>query len=283
MNSSTPVHNPHAADPGTPSAAKFGSTETARKASQAAEHSSQLWETYLRKRDVEARNALIEAYIPMVKREAIKLAATLSNTISPQELESAGTLGLIDSIDSFAPHQGSKFTTFCTPRLRGAMFDELRSRDWVPRTTRAKLNRLERAINHLEHRLGRDPEGEEIAREMGLSESEVQKLFSDKNRALLSLDAPVAALHMNGMDKDVSPGAILEEQFPGADPMHNLQKKEVVEAVRKILGRTERLVVTLYYYEELNLREIGQVLGLTESRICQIHSKVVETLKKQLA
>lgn len=241
---------------------------------------NELWERYRDARNVEARNALIENYVPIVKHEARKVATALSNAVTAQELESAGTLGLIDSIDNFDPGQGFKFVTFCTPRVRGAMFDELRSWDWMPRATRAKLNKLERAIAELENRLGHSPDEAEIGEAMGLSPDDVRRLFTDKSRSLVSLDAPVG--HWNDSSREESAASILEDRRE-ADPMGQMQKKEIAEAVRKILSNTERLVITLYYYEQLNLREIGHVLGLTESRICQIHSKIMGRLKKQFA
>ncbi len=242
---------------------------------------NELWGRYHQARDVDTRNRLIEAHVWIVKREARKVAATLTSRVSAQELESAGILGLIDAIDTFDLAQGFKFVTFATPRIRGAMFDELRSWDWTPRATRAKLNRLERAMKALEGRLGRAPDDAELALETGLSENEVQRLFHDKSRALVSLDAPMTPSR-NSRTKEDSQVSILEDER-GTDPVRDLQKKEIAEAVRKMLGSTERLVVTLYYYEQFNLREIGQVLGLTESRICQIHTKIVERLKKQFA
>ncbi len=242
----------------------------------------ELWELYRREHDIETRNALIEAYIPIVSREASKIAQALYHMVSVEELESAGTLGLIDCIDSFDPDQGFKFITFCTPRIRGAIFDELRSWDWTPRATRAKLNRLERAAQGLENRLGRAPDDVvQLASETGMAEDEVRKLLVDKQRSLLSLDRTWSTSDDRGA-KDESPMTVLEDRRE-TDPSGALQKKEIADAVHKMLTRTERLVVTLYYYEQLTLREIGEVLGLTESRICQIHSKVVRRLKKQFA
>ncbi len=242
----------------------------------------ELWELYRREHDIDTRNALIEAYIPIVSREASKIAQALYHMVSVEELESAGTLGLIDCIDSFDPDQGFKFITFCTPRIRGAIFDELRSWDWTPRATRAKLNRLERAAQGLENRLGRAPDDVvQLASETGMAEDEVRKLLVDKQRSLLSLDRTWSTSDDRGA-KDESPMTVLEDRRE-TDPSGALQKKEIADAVHKMLTRTERLVVTLYYYEQLTLREIGEVLGLTESRICQIHSKVVRRLKKQFA
>jgi len=247
-----------------------------------AEGHDDLWRRYRRRHDVATRNALIEAYVPIVAREARKVAAALAYAVTEQELESAGTLGLIDSIDSFDPDQGSRFVTFCTPRVRGAMFDELRSWDWTPRATRAKLNKLQRAIKRLEARLGRGPEEHELAREMGLSAGDIRKLFSDKSRTVVSLDAPIRSGSAASGTREDSAMTLLEDKR-GTDPVRDLQKKEIAETVRWMLDKTERLVVTLYYYEEFNLREIGQVLGLTESRICQIHSKIVRRLKRKFA
>ncbi len=242
----------------------------------------QLWEQYEDAHDIDTRNALIEAYVPIVEREARKVAAALSHAIRPQELESAGTLGLIDSIDNFDLSQGFKFVTFCTPRVRGAMFDELRSWDWTPRATRAKLNKLERAIERFEKHHGRAPNEDDVAGELGMTEDEIRRLFRDRSRSLLSLDAPWSNRTARNTVSDDSPAAVLEDKR-GASPVRDLQKKEIGEIVRRMLDKTERLVVTLYYYEQLNLREIGRVLGLTESRICQIHTKIVQRLRKRFA
>ena len=236
-----------------------------------------LWAEYLRTHSIESRNLLIESHLPIVKQEARRMAAALTHSVRPQELESAGTLGLIDSIENFEPEQGFKFITFCTPRIRGAMLDELRSWDWTPRATRAKINKLERASKGLECKLGRQPESAEISRETGLSEGEIQQLHKDKGRTVVSLD-------LSRSDDTSACGrqtkVIADKR--SVDPFGALQRKEISEIVRKSLSKTERLVVTLYYYEQLNLREIGHVLGLTESRICQIHSKIMNRLKKLL-
>lgn len=232
-----------------------------------------LWTAYRRDKDIETRNTLIEAYMPIVRRQARKVAATLTSSVTAQELESAGTLGLIDSIDNFDPSQGWQFVTFCTPRVRGAMIDELRSLDWTPRATRAKLNKFDRTVKALEKKLGRQAETDEIVAATGLSHSEIRQLARDRSRLLLSLDSTWG----NGQGEEYAPAI---EDKRGGDPLSDLQKKEISEAVRNTLTRNERLVITLYYYEQLNLREIGQVLGLTESRICQIHSKVVQRLQK---
>jgi RNA polymerase sigma factor FliA len=254
-----------------------GRTKGQRRAG--ADRYTELWTQHVAQRNVATRNALIEAYLPIVQRQARKVAAALSYAVTAQELESAGTLGLIDSIENFDPDQGFKFVTFCTPRVRGAMIDELRSWDWTPRATRAKLNKMERAVSKVQARVGRTPDESELARELGTTQDEVRKLVFAKNRSMLSLDRTWNDSH--GAEGD-PPAAILEDRRE-TDPAQHLQKKEITEVVRSMLSETERLVVTLYYYEQLNLREIGHVLRLTESRICQIHSKVVQRLKKKLA
>jgi len=260
-------------------AADNRSTRQQGPARPANDRFDELWALYQQRRELDARNALIEAYLPIVRREARKIAAALGHVVSAQELESAGTLGLMDSIRSFEPAQGFKFVTFCTPRVRGAMLDELRAWDWTPRATRAKLNRLERAIKKLEGKLGRAPDEEELAREMETSQTEVRRLFVDRNRTVVSLDRTWS--ESNSPNED-PPMAILEDKR-GVDPVRSLQKKEITESVRQMLTDTERLVVTLYYYEQLKLHEIGQVLSLTESRISQIHGKIVARMRKRFA
>jgi RNA polymerase sigma factor for flagellar operon FliA len=252
---------------------------TQRRSWADGERFNRLWGQYVRQRDLPTRNALIEAYVPIVKREAYKVAAALSFAIPAQELESAGTLGLIESIDNFDPAQGFKFVTFCTPRVRGAILDELRAWDWTPRATRSKLNKMNRATQRLEDRLGRTPHEEELAAEMDLSVKEIRRLLASQSRTVVSLDHCWYESEGSGEDP---PMALLEDKR-GTDPMGHLQKKEMTDLIRKMLSETERLVVTLYYYEQLSLREIGHVLGVTESRICQIRSEIVKRLRKRFA
>lgn len=240
-----------------------------------------LWEQYAATKDVEIRNQLVEAYMHIVQREARKIAGSLAQPVNIQELESAGILGLIDSFENFDPAQGFRFVTFCAPRVRGAMLDELRSWDWTPRATRAKLNKLDRTIRRLEGRFGRSPDTGELAGEMGLPEHEIRRLFSDRSRAMLSLNSPATAHDNDGGNID-TPITFLEDRRE-VDPARHLQKKEMIELVREMLTQNERVVVTLYYYERLKLREIALVLGLTESRVCQIHSELVQRLKRRLS
>lgn len=239
-----------------------------------------LWKQYGATKDVNIRNQLIEAYMHVVRREARKIATSLAQPVDVQELESAGTVGLIDSFENFDPSQGFRFVTFCAPRVRGAMLDELRSWDWIPRATRAKFNKLDQTIRRLEGRFGRSPDTDEIAGEMAMSEHELRQLFTNRNRAMLSLDAQPTSCNSDGVNTD-APIEFLEDRRE-ANPARHLQKKEMIEMVRAMLTQNERVVVTLYYYERLTLREIAQVLRLTESRVSQIRSELLERLKRRL-
>ncbi|MFO7900339.1 MAG: FliA/WhiG family RNA polymerase sigma factor [Planctomycetota bacterium] len=261
----------------TRAAAKTTEADAAHSAKPDDDH-RELWAQFQKDPSVATRNQLIEAYVSIVDYEAEDIAAALGYSLGPDELKSAGIFGLIDSIRSFDPSQGFRFITYCTPRIRGAILDELRARDWMPRATRARLNKLERAIKALEAELGRPPTQEQIARQMGLSEPEVQALFVDRNRSLISIDRSWGDHDQSNAD----PAAVLIEDKREPGPDDELQKKELTEMARQMLSRTERLVVTLYYYEQLNLREIGQILSLTESRICQIHTDIIRRLRRRL-
>ncbi len=239
-----------------------------------------LWEAYKKQPTIETRNRLIEAYKPIVDYEAEDIAASLGYALTADELKGAGVLGLIDSINAFKPEKGFRFITFCTHRVRGAILDELRARDWVPRATRIKLNKLERAMKALETELGFPPSHAQIARRMGISEADVQNLFIDRERAIVSIDRSWGD-HDDG-DDNIDPAAVLLEDKREPHPGDILQKQEMIELARGMLSETERLVITLYYYEQLNLREIGEVLSLTESRISQIHSEIIRRLRRQL-
>ncbi len=240
----------------------------------------QIWADYkLDQSDQELRNRLIENYFPLVRYNAERVWAKLPEGVDINDLISSGVFGLMDAIDAFDLTRGVKFETYCVPRIRGAMLDELRTMDWVPRLVRSKASKLGAAKKALEAQLGRPPLDVELAAKLELSLEELHKMQSDASAVnLVSLNKK---WYETDSYKDVSEIDILEDA-KGEDPTGMIQKRDIMRLVTKGLNRNERLIVILYYYEELTMKEIGQTLGLSESRVSQMHSSIVARLKDQL-
>jgi len=225
------------------------------------------------------RNRLVEMYLPLVKYNGERIWARLPEGVELDDLVSAGVFGLMDAIDAFDLSRGVKFETYCVPRIRGAMLDELRTMDWVPRLVRSKASKLNEAIKTLEARLGRSPNEPELATQMGISLEELEKMILDANAVnLISLNKK---WYETDSYKDVREIDIIEDT-KGEDPTRSIQKRDLMRLVTKGLNRNERLIIILYYYEELTMKEIGSTLGLSESRVSQMHSSIVNRLKEQL-
>ena len=238
---------------------------------------SHWWEKWFASRDQIARDRIIEHYSPLVKFVAGRVGAGLPSSVDPGDLVSAGVFGLIDAVERFDPERGVKFETFAVPRIKGAVFDGLRALDWVPRSVRSKARDVESAITTLEGRLGRAPGEDEIAQHLHLSDGEFQKwMASIASTTVGPLDRALAAgaepRAIGGSVPD-TPAAIVED-----DEVRRLVKAEV-----RRLPEREQLVMTLYYDEGLTLAEIGSVLGVTESRVSQIHTKAVLHLRARLS
>jgi len=240
----------------------------------------QLWIEF--KRDMsnqELRNRLVEIYLPLVKYNGERIWARLPEGVELDDLISAGVFGLMDAIDAFDLSRGVKFETYCVPRIRGAMLDELRTMDWVPRLVRSKASKLNEAMKNLEARLGRQPNEKELAEELGISVPELEKMILDANAVnLISLNKK---WYETDSYKDVREIDILEDK-KGEDPTKRIQKNDLMRLVTKGLNRNERLIIILYYYEELTMKEIGATLDLSESRVSQMHSSIVQRLQNQL-
>lgn len=238
-----------------------------------------LWVEYKRTGNPELRNELIELYLPLVRYIAERLASKLPQNVELDDLTSAGIFGLMDAVEGFDLSRGVKFETYCTTRIRGAILDELRSLDWVPRIVRNKAQKVDAARKTLEGRLGRPPTEEEIREELGVTKEEFQSMMADSHpRSMTSLT--------DGGRDDEGRGeggrlAALPDQ-KALDPERELRRKEVAEFMMKGLSRKERLILILYYFEELTMREIGATLNLSESRVCQLHSRIIQRLQQQL-
>ena len=226
------------------------------------------------------RNQLIEIYLPLVKYNGERIWARLPEGVELDDLISAGVFGLMDAIDAFDLSRGVKFETYCVPRIRGAMLDELRTMDWVPRLVRSKASKLNEAVKNIEARLGRQPTEQELAAELRISVQELEKMMLDANAVnLISLNKK---WYETDSYKDVREIDILEDK-KGEDPTRRIQKNDLMRLVTKGLNRNERLIIILYYYEELTMKEIGATLDLSESRVSQMHSSIVQRLQNQLA
>ncbi len=225
------------------------------------------------------RNRLVEQYLPLVKYNGERIWARLPEGVELDDLVSAGVFGLMDAIDAFDLSRGVKFETYCVPRIRGAMLDELRTMDWVPRLVRSKASKLNEAVKTLEAKLGRAASAAELAEQMQISVPELEKMVLDANAVnLISLNKK---WYETDSYKDVREIDILEDK-KGEDPTRRIQKNDLMRLVTKGLNRNERLIIILYYYEELTMKEIGATLDLSESRVSQMHSSIVQRLQSQL-
>lgn len=239
----------------------------------------EIWREYKRTGEQLLRNKLIERYLPLVRYIAERLLAKLPQNIEFDDLQSAGIFGLMDAVDGFDIHRGVKFETYCTTRIRGAILDELRSLDWVPRIVRNKANRIDQAWKGLEVELGRAPTDLEMAERLELSLQEYGGMIREAS-AITIVSLTDKAKEDQG-SKSLRKIDLLEDK-KGVDPEADLKKKEITEFITRGLSRKERLIILLYYYEDLTMREIGSTLNLSESRVCQLHSRIILRLKNQL-
>jgi len=230
--------------------------------------------------DQSLRNRLMERYLPLVRYNAERVWSKLPEGVDLNDLISAGVFGLMDAIEAFDMDRGVKFETYCVPRIRGAMLDELRTMDWVPRLVRSKASKLEAARKAVVAKTGRPPTDAELAAEMGLSVQEFEKHKSEASA--IGLTSLNKKWYETDSYKDVREVDVLQDA-KGEDPTGGIQKLDVMKVVTKGLNRNERLIIILYYYEELTMKEIGNTLGLSESRVSQMHSSIVGRLKEQLS
>ena len=230
----------------------------------------------------ENREEVIKRYSPMIKYVANRIAMRLPPHIEVDDLISVGVLGLMDAISKYDSSRGAKFKTYAEFRVRGAILDELRAMDWVPRSIRQKASSVDKVVQSLQAKLSRSPEDEEVAKEMGISLDQ----FHDTLNETKSI--PVFSLEDLGIAKESGEQQSLLDCLAGkadADPQTQIRLIELKEIIAKAidaLPEKERLMVSLYYYEELTMKEIGAVLEITESRVSQIHSKAVYRLRTKL-
>jgi RNA polymerase sigma factor FliA len=248
-----------------------------------ADDMTQLWREYRRSGDQGIRDRLILTYAPLVKYVAGRLGSGLPAHVDEGDLVSYGLLGLIAAIERYDPDRDVKFETYAIARIKGSILDELRAMDWVPRSVRSRAREIERAIADLESKLGRAPSDEEIATKVGISQEELEDSLTDISRSSIAALDELWTVSGSGGDQIALIDTIEDESVP--DPQSAMSATEMKEAIADAIARLperEKLVVTLYYYEDLTLREIGEVLGVTESRVSQLHTKAILRLKARL-
>lgn len=246
------------------------------------ENEKQLWKHYKKTKDPKTRENFILEYAPLVKYVAGRVAVSTPPNIEFEDLVSYGILGLIDAIEKFDPSQGIEFKAYATTRIKGSILDELRHMDWVPRSVRKRAREIEQAYMELEHRLGRPATDGELADYLEVSENELFQMFLEASCiSLISMDETWT---IEGNDEitvtDTLRGPASET--PDAILERGEAKKLLIKAIERLPQR-EREVIALYYYEELTLKEIGEVLGVSESRISQMHTKAILRLRGYLS
>jgi RNA polymerase sigma factor FliA len=242
-----------------------------------------LWRRYKTTGDTRAREDLVVAYSPLVKYVAGRMASGLPAHVDEADLISYGLVGLINAIERFELEREIKFETYAITRIKGAIIDELRSLDWVPRSVRQRAREIERANSKLEHKLQRAPNDEEMSSELGMTVKEFQDaLLQISNSTIAALDEMWTVGDSSG-DQVSLLDTLTDESAP--DPAQLIDQTDLKDRVADAIARLperEKLVIALYYYENLTLREIGEVLGVTESRVSQLHTKAVLRLRSRL-
>ncbi len=243
---------------------------------------AQLWAEFKESASPSARERLILHYAPLVKYVASRVATGLPASVEQADLVSYGMFGLIDGLEKFEPARGNKFETYAIPRIKGAIIDELRAMDWVPRSVRFKAREIEKAYADLEAILKRAPSERELAERLGVSLRELHDVINQISFvSVLALDELLSV----GTDRGEQVSLLDTLADRGVDPTTGLEGQEtrgLLAAAINSLSEREKIVVTLYYFEGLTLAEIGDILGVTESRVCQIHTKAVGQLRLQL-
>ena len=239
----------------------------------------ELWRRYHQQPDADSENALIEKYLSLVASIAARLAMTLPEHVDQDDLYSSGLVGLLQALRNYDPSCGASFETYARTRVRGAMLDELRKMDWVPRTVHEKARKIQAAMAQLEQKLGRVPTEAQMARALNLSAAEYGKLLTEIR--------PAAFVCLDTVSSEDDTGDLYEVVANSAEesPLEQISQRELKQVILdrlKELPEMQRKVLALYYGEELHLREIAEVVGLTESRICQIHAQAILSIRAYL-
>lgn len=241
-----------------------------------------LWAKYVAQRTFELRNEIITLYTPLVRFVVGRLGIPPTGLLDAEDLVSYGMIGLISAIDRFDPTRGVRFEAFASVRIRGAVIDQLRSLNWLPRSAISRVRQVESALAVLEQRLGRPGKEDEVAEEIGVSTERYRQMLLEMNATVLSLDAPLGSLLQD--DEVTSLSELLEDQSsPG--PVEQTEHQELTDTLGMAidnLPEREKLLLTLYYQEELTMKEISKVLSVSESRVCQLHIQAIMRLRSAL-
>ncbi len=241
---------------------------------------AEVWRVYARDHGERARNILIENYLPVVRYVADRIHKKLPSEVDVNDLVSAGVFGLMAAIEAFDPARGVKFETYGATRVHGAILDELRSWDWVPRLARSRSHKLHNVTRELESELGRAPTHEEAAARLGVGASDFAKMARDSNAiSVISLSRKKAG---GDGENDLSEIDVLEDRR-SLDPLREAHRKDLRDVITRGLSRAERLIVLLYYFEQMTMKEIGATLDLSESRVSQMHTLILGRLKAQMS
>lgn len=234
----------------------------------------EVWNHYFQHRDIVSRNILVVHYLPLVKYTAIRLHARFPKSVELDDINSAGVEGLIDAIEKFDPEQNVRFETYGVRRIAGAILDDMRRKDWVSRLVRTRTKQLQEITQKLEAIFGRYPTEEELADELGISIDQFYRFQRDANASvLLSLDGNLSESSEGFSELNVIPDP------KGLNPLSEVYRRDFQEYVKKGLSREEQIILILYYFEQMTLREIGETLDLSESRVCQMHSSIIARLR----
>lgn len=238
-----------------------------------------VWKQYQKSPSDKVRNYLMEKFLPLVRYNAERIHQRLPDEVDIEDLMSAGLFGLMDAIDAFDLERKVKFETYCAPRIRGAILDELRSMDWVPRLVRHRSNKVEQARQMLEKQTGRPPSDGQVAQAMSMSLDDFDKL--KKDAAAVSTRSLTQRCFPSDGGRDVREIDVIKDETQ-SNPLSEIQRRDLRELITKGLSRAERLIVILYYYEGMTMKEIGATLDLSESRVSQMHSSILARLKAQM-
>jgi RNA polymerase sigma factor for flagellar operon FliA len=242
-----------------------------------------IWEQFAETRCPALRNELIVAYAPLARFVVGRLGIPATGLLEAEDLVSYGMIGLINAIDRYDPGRGIRFEAFATARIRGAVIDQLRALNWLPRSAVARMRQIEAALANLEQRLGRPATEEETAADIGVSTQRYRQMLMEASASILSLDAPLNSLSQE--DDTASLGEMLEDQNTQG-PAEEVERQELVAALSTAIRRLperEQALLSLYYREELTMKEISRLMGISESRVCQLHMQAIMRLRGALS
>jgi RNA polymerase sigma factor for flagellar operon FliA len=241
-----------------------------------------IWQEYVHDRESALRDKLIMHYIHLVRFVVGRLGIPTTSTMDSEDLLSYGVIGLINAIDRFEPDRGIKFEAYATTRIRGAVIDQLRALNWMPRSAVTRSRQIERVLADLEQRLGRPAHEDEMAAECGVTIERYRQMLLDAGTSILSLDAPLSTLRAD--DDSSSLGELLED-VSSPSPTDAVEQQEMQKLLSQAISRIpirEQQLLALYYVEELTMKEISQVMHVSESRVCQLHAQAILRLRAQL-